>query len=344
MTTIITSNTTTIALAGGGTAGHVMPNLALVPAMKKRFGRVVYLGGEGMEKELAPRAGVPFYSTKTVKLEREHLLKNVKIPFALIKGKQEAKEILIKEHVSLVFGKGGYASLPACLAARSLGIPIVIHESDYTMGVANKLISRFADLTLTSFPETAGGEYVGNPVREELFQGDPERARFKYRLSDKPSILIFGGSQGAEAINKAVYSAAPELSRTHNVIHIAGKKIMPLKLSGYTQIEFANDINDLFAVSELVVIRGGANSLAEAAALGKRTLCIPLPKGNSRGDQEDNAQSYQKRGLIKVLPQTELNGETLISAIKELLKMPPPPAVKNDANLKIIDKIARFIH
>lgn len=334
-----------IALTGGGTAGHIMPNIALLPELYKYFDKVIYIGGDGMERGLAPKYGVKFYETPVVKLNRRNILENAKIPFMLYKGIREAKSILMSEHINVVFGKGGYAALPACFAAKSLKIPVVTHESDYILGVANKLISGFAAATLTSFPETKGGTYTGNPVREEILKGNATRAVQKYNLKARPTLLVFGGSLGAEAINKALDGCIERLAKEYNVIHIAGKGFSETKINiaGYTRLSFADDIADLYAAADAVVMRGGANSLAEAAALGKRTLCIPLPKGASRGDQQDNARSYQKAGAIKILPQDGLTSDTLFSSIALLLAEPEPAPVYKNANAVIVKEILKVL-
>ncbi|MFA5450157.1 MAG: glycosyltransferase, partial [Clostridia bacterium] len=238
-----------IALTGGGTAGHIMPCLALLPELKKKFDKIIYLGGGGMEKELAPKYGLPFFQTEVIRLERLKIWKNIKIPFVLKKAAEDAAQILEQEKIDVVFSKGGYAALPCCFAAKKLKIPLIVHESDYTMGVANKLTARFARHILTSFPETKGGEYIGNPIREEILAGDPERARAKYRLSHRPLILVFGGSLGAEAINRAVYAAASQLVKTHTLFHITGKSGVAQTISGYTQTDYADDIADLYALA-----------------------------------------------------------------------------------------------
>ena len=333
-----------IALTGGGTAGHIMPNLALLPELKKHFDKIIYIVGSGMEKELAPGHGVPFFQVSTVKFNRANLLANAKIPVVLSKGVKEAKAILEAHNIDVVFGKGGYAALPACIAAKSLGIPVVTHESDFTMGLANKIIAMFSASVLTSFPETKGGKFVGSPIREEVLKGDASRAVQKYGITPRPTVLVFGGSLGAEAINNALSGCLDKLLKDFNVIHIAGKNAAksPSK-QGYTCLTFADDIPDLYAAADMVVMRGGANSLAEAAALGKRTLCIPLPKGASRGDQLDNAKSYQKHGFLEILEQSSLTPEALYGAIHRIIVKPEPAPVYKNANAAIVKEILKVL-
>lgn len=332
-----------IALTGGGTAGHIMPNLALLPELYKYFDKVIYLGGNGMEREIVPRYGISFIETPVVKLDRSHLTENFKIPYVLLRGIREAKSALEGARVDVVFSKGGYAALPACFAAKSLKIPVVTHESDYTLGVANRLISTFAAATLTSFRETPGGIYTGNPVRPEIFRGSASKAREKYNLRSPHVILIFGGSLGAEAINKAVESGLDSLLSIGDVVHIAGKGAAASDRKGYVRLAFSDDMPDLYAAADVVVIRGGANSLAEVTALGKRALCIPLPKGASRGDQLDNAKSYQKAGAVHILEQSSLTPESLYAAIDVLLSTQPPKGTYHNANEAIVKEILKVL-
>lgn len=335
----------TIVLTGGGTGGHIIPNLALLPQLGRYFSRIVYLAGDGMEARLVPAAGIPFYRTETVKLDRSHLLENFKIPFVMRRAIEEAKSILDTEKPDIVFSKGGYAALPTCYAAKARKIPVVVHESDYSLGLANRLCARFAAAVLTSFPETGGGILTGNPVREELFKGDADLIRRRYGIQLKPVVLIFGGSLGAEAINRVVEEALPRLIRKYFVIHIAGKSAAEsVVASDYVRLSFSDEMPHLYAAADYVVCRGGANSLAEATALGKRTLCIPLPKGVSRGDQELNAESYRKRGLIRVLPQPQLSPDSLLDGLEALAAQQPktpPKAESNDAIIRVLLDVLR---
>ena len=214
----------TVALTGGGTAGHIMPCIAVAEELAKHFDRIIYFGGDGMEKEIVPSYGLPLYTTAAAKFSRRDILDNLKIPFILAGAAKEAKDILRRENVQLLFAKGGYATLPSALGARSLGIPVVIHESDYTMGMANRFISSFAAAAFTSFPETKGGEYVGNPIRREIFEGDASRARKRYGLhASRPVLLVFGGSSGSLKINEALFGCLRSLTTVYDVVHVTGK-------------------------------------------------------------------------------------------------------------------------
>ncbi len=336
-----------IALTGGGTAGHIMPCIAVAEELAGYFDRIIYFGGDGMEREIVPSYGLPLYTTAVAKFSRRDILDNIKIPFILAGAAKEAKDILRREKVELLFAKGGYATLPSALGARSLGIPVVIHESDYTMGMANRFISSFAALTLTSFPETKGGEYVGNPIRREIFGGNGLRARKRYGLSEtRPLILVFGGSSGSLKINEALFGCLRSLTTAYDVMHVTGKKETErIYLEHYKAVPYAEDIADLYAAADIVVMRGGANSLAEAAALGKRVVCIPLPKSaSSRGDQVLNASSYSKRGLADVIAQDKLTPGELMRHIEKVAAMPPPKPEGANAAEKIVAKILSVLN
>ena len=338
---------TTIALTGGGTAGHILPCIALVPELKKHFDNIIHIGGDGMEKELIPKAGLPLFSTKTIKFDRSNMLSNLKIPFVLSAATKEAKAILQKEKVSVVFGKGGYAMLPTILGAHKLGIPIIIHESDFNMGLANKFASRYADLVLTSFPETKGGVYVGNPIRQNIFNGNKTKIVNSFHLQPtKKTILIFGGSSGAKAINNVVFQIAKQLTEKYNILHLIGKQEKRrLFMRGYTTIPYYDNIEDLYATADLIIMRGGANSLQEATMLGKRIICIPLPKGkHSRGDQVDNALSYYNRGAIELLLQETLTPETLLDKIESTINQKEHPINKDTPNGEIVKRIMDFVN
>lgn len=327
----------TIVLTGGGTAGHVMPNLALLPELKKYFDKIIYIGGKGIERDLALTAGIPFFETPVVKLDRSRIMNNFKIPFVLIKGVSKACTVFDEIRPDIVFSKGGYAALPSCFAAHKRGIPVVCHESDYTLGLANKVVSSFAAATLTSFPETKGGTFVGNPVRKEIYEKNNPLHSID---QGRKKILITGGSLGSLALNEVVYNALPPLLKKYNVVHISGKKgDFSIKQSNYLQIAFTNDFPELLRSCDLVVCRSGANTLSEVASLGKKCLTIPLPKGVSRGDQILNAESYRKRGYCTVLPQEKMTPQTLLSSIEKTMDMNPPVLNVERINANIVEII-----
>lgn len=319
-----------IALLGGGTAGHVMPNLALCPELGKHFDRVIYMGSRGsMEESICKSRNIPYYPMETMKFYRRKIWKNLLLPVALSRGIKEAKRTLQEEKISVVFSKGGYAAVPAVLAAHSLKIPIVCHESDRTMGLANRLTARISARVYTAFPNTRKGAAVlPTPIREELFRGKPLSL---FPLGNKPVLLFMGGSLGSEAINDALSQSYAALSHKYNIIHITGKQGSALRSPSYISLPFADNIADYFATADLVISRAGASTLGELTALGKRVVAIPLPKGESRGDQEQNAAYYLSKGLISVLPQDSLNPETLESAIEDSIrKRPPAPTYDKD--------------
>ncbi len=338
---------TNIALVGGGTAGHIMPNLAIVNELKKRFDKVIYLGGENsMEQRLCFDRKIPFYPTETTKFYRRGFWKNLSLPFLLAKGVRQAKRILKREDVSLVFSKGGYAAVPAVVAAHLSGIPIVCHESDRTMGLANRLTAAISEKVYTAFPSTyRKATVVKTPIREEIFDGRPLDV---FLRKDKPTLLFMGGSQGAKAINDALSENYAELSDKYNILHITGKGGMPLRTSGYYAVPFAENVADFFAGADLVVTRAGASTLGELTALGKRVLAIPLPKGESRGDQEENAAAYRKLGLIHVLPQEALKKNELTAVIDDIIsKRPPAPAYDRQTPRMLAEElyaVARMKH
>ena len=317
---------TNIALVGGGTAGHVMPNLALVKELKKRFDNVIYIGSpKSMEEAICKDKKIPFYPTETTKFHRRKLWKNLSLPVLLFKGAAQAKKILEEQAVSLVFSKGGYAAVPTVISAHLLGIPIVCHESDRSMGLANRFTAVFSERVYTAFPGTyRKAHLMQTPVRDEIFNGKPLDL---FPNKERKTILFMGGSLGAKAINDALSENYAALSDKYNIIHITGKGGAPLKTNSYRSIPFAENIADLFETADLVVSRAGASTLGELTALGKRVLAIPLPKGESRGDQEENAAAYRKLGLISVLPQDALKKDNLADVIDDIImKRPPAPA------------------
>lgn len=313
----------TIVLTGGGTAGHCIPNIALLPYLKNNFDRICYIGTkDGIEKRIVEREDLPYYGVTSAKLVRKFTVKNFSILFRVVKGYRECKAILKELDPAIVFSKGGYAAFPVVLAAHKLGIPVIAHESDFSVGLANRMAARYAALTLTGFPETAlslkNGRYIGSPIRKTLLTGERERALDRYGFSGKkPVLLVIGGSQGSTAINGTLRAALPKLLPQFDILHLTGKGNADAQLSteGYCQVEFTDDMADVFGIADAAVSRAGANAIAELLALKIPTVLIPLPKGNSRGDQVENAEYYAKKGLVTVLPQENLTPESLESAV-----------------------------
>ena len=321
-----------VILTGGGTAGHVIPNIALLDELKQRFDHVYYVGSENsMEKSLAEKHGIKYFSVPVVKLDRSHLWRNFCVPARLCAGTKRAQKLLTDLGASVVLAKGGYVSLPVALAAKKLGIPVVIHESDFSMGLANKICARFATRVLTAFDETAAkyrGSRVGIPLRKDFFFA-PKSAG----IIGKKTILFTGGSQGAGAINRFVVENAGALTKEFDVIHLTGKgkaNNAPT-LPGYTKIEYSNDMASLIRRADLVVCRSGATTLFEVATIGRPAIYVPLCSRATRGDQVLNARAFQNMGFGTTLPESNLDLNTFLQAARKALKLnisPMPPADK----------------
>ena len=320
----------TIILTGGGTAGHVTPNLALIPSLKAAGYDIRYIGSyNGMERKLIENAGIPYDGISSGKLRRYFDLKNFSDPFRVLKGYAEALKLLRKYKPDVLFSKGGFVAVPVVLAAKHYHIPTIIHESDMTPGLANKLCIPSAKWVCCNFPETLKylptGKAVltGSPIRAELLQGDRLAGLQYTNLSAaKPIILVIGGSLGSVKVNGAVRSILPKLLEQFQVIHICGKGNLDESLigtSGYVQYEYVDSpLKHLFAAADLIVSRAGANSICEILALRKPNVLIPLSAAASRGDQILNAKSFQKQGFSEVLQEEELSSEVLLSSILSL--------------------------
>lgn len=319
-----------IVLTGGGTAGHVTPNIALIPRLTALGYEISYIGSfDGIEKKLIEDYKIPYYGISTGKFRRYFDLKNLTDPFRVMKGVSDAKKILQDIDPDIVFSKGGFVSVPVVRAAHSLHIPIISHESDITPGLANKLCVPMADLICCNFPETLNdlpkkkAVLTGTPIREELKHGDRNAALAFTGLSGKrPVIMVIGGSLGATPINNSVRAALPELLKDFDVIHLCGKGKLDESLNGtegYRQYEYIKkELPDLFALADLVISRAGANAICEISTLHKTNLLIPLSAKASRGDQILNAQSFKRQGFSRVIQEEELSTPSLTNAVKEL--------------------------
>ncbi len=319
-----------ILLTGGGTAGHVTPNIALLPRLRELGYDISYMGSyNGIEKKLIAEFQIPYYGISSGKLRRYFDPKNFSDPFKVLKGFGEAVHIIRDLHPDVVFSKGGFVSVPVVLAAKHCKVPCIIHESDMTPGLANKLAIPAAWKVCCNFPETL--QYLpaekavlsGSPIRQELLHGDAAAARKFTGLSeDKPVILVMGGSLGAAAVNEAVRRILPTLLKSFHVIHLCGKgKLDPSLsgLSGYVQYEYINEeLKDLFALADIVISRAGANSICELLALHKPNLLIPLSAAASRGDQILNARSFEHQGFSLVLEEEAITNEVLLQTIRKL--------------------------
>lgn len=322
-----------IVMTGGGTAGHVTPNIALMPALQKEGYEISYIGSyEGIEKRLIEDQGIPYYGISSGKLRRYFDPKNFSDPFKVLKGYRQSKKLLRKIKPDVVFSKGGFVSVPVVMAAKRCKIPAIIHESDLTPGLANRLAIPNATKVCCNFPETLKylpeekAVLTGSPIREELLSGNADNAFSLCHFEDrsKPVLLIIGGSSGSRAINTAIHDLLPELVKNYNIIHLCGKGNLENTLnsvSGYAQFEYANqELADMFALADLVISRAGANAICELLALRKPNILIPLPAAASRGDQILNANSFRSQGFSYVLEEEELTNTTLLDAIEHVTK------------------------
>ena len=319
-----------IVLTGGGTAGHVSPNLALIPHLLAQGYDISYIGTEkGIEREMISKVPeVHYYAVKSGKLRRYFSWQNFTDPFRVIAGAFQSAHLMGKIRPNVVFSKGGFVSVPVVFGAWLHRIPVVCHESDLTPGLANKLCKPFARRFATTFPECAQAlgakaEMTGTPLRPELFHGSRAKGLSLLGFTGtKPVLLMMGGSLGAQSVNKVLREALPELLPRFDVCHICGKGNLDASLNdtaGYRQLEFVDkDLPDLLATADLVLSRAGSNALCEFQALGKPMLLVPYPKGASRGDQILNAQSLERRSLCRVLLQENLTRTALVDALNSL--------------------------
>ena len=346
-----------IILTGGGTAGHVTPNIALLPRLKELQYDIHYIGSyNGIEKELIEQFAVPYHGISTGKLRRYFSVQNFTDPFRVLKGMNEARNLVKILKPDVVFSKGGFVSVPVVLAAKQRRVPTIIHESDMTPGLANKLSLPAATKVCCNFPETLehlpAGKAVltGSPIRQELLSGDKYKAReFLGFTSDKPVIMVVGGSLGAVAVNEAVRQILPELLKSYQVIHLCGKGKVDeslRNLDGYAQFEYIKEeLRHLFALTDIVISRAGANAICELLALHKPNLLIPLSANASRGDQILNARSFERQGFSIVLEEEELNNEVLLKSIHDLYENRDSyiTAMKNSSQQNSIDTIIELI-
>jgi len=321
-----------IVLTGGGTAGHVTPNMALIPRLIEDGWDVHYIGAANSAEEtlISQFPDVTFHTVAVGKLRRYFDVKNFSDPFRVVKGVFQAQSIIRKLKPSVVFSKGGFVSVPVVYGAKLNGVPVVIHESDMTPGLANKLSAPFAKVECCTFPEaikyTHGkGVYTGTPIRPEILSGSAQRGRDIFRLNEsKPVLMVVGGSSGARAINEAVVAALPKLTENFQVLHLCGKGNLSAEVEGtpgYVQCEYLNEeMADAYACADILVSRAGANALCEILALKKPALLIPYPKGASRGDQVLNAESFRARGFSHVLDQADMTPDSLTEAVVALYK------------------------
>ena len=332
-----------IILTGGGTAGHVTPNIALLPRLKELQYDIHYIGSyNGIEKELISQFGIPYHGISTGKLRRYFSVQNFTDPFRVIKGMGEARKLIKILEPDVIFSKGGFVSVPVVLAGKGQHVPVIIHESDMTPGLATKISIPCATKVCCNFPETVKmlpekkAVLSGSPIRKELLSGNKENA---YRLcgfdGSKPILLVVGGSTGSANVNNAIRSILDRLLVSFDIIHLCGKGKTDASYNdkkGYVQFEYAKDeLRDYFAASDIVVSRAGANAICELLAIRKPNLLIPLSARASRGDQILNANSFKAQGYSEVIDEDDLNDDLLYNTIMTLYK-------NKDTYIKNMDK------
>lgn len=321
-----------IVLTGGGTAGHVTPNLALTEVLKSQGWDIEYIGSiDGIEKKIVTDANIKYHGIKSGKLRRYFSLENFTDPFKVLAGVFQAYSIIKNIKPNIVFSKGGFVTVPVIFGAYLNKIPVIIHESDMTPGLANKISIPMAKKVCVSFPETINylnsdkGVYTGTPIRSEILKGNKENG---YKIcnfnNEKPILLIIGGSLGSGFINEAIRNIVDTLLNDFQIVHICGKGNYISDLEnkiGYKQFEYLNqELADIFSITDIIVARAGSNSIFEFLNLRKPNLLIPLSKKASRGDQILNANSFEKLGYSKVIQEEDVNSEKLLKEIKELYR------------------------
>lgn len=313
---------------GGGSAGHVTPNLALMRTLQDEGVHIHYIGTkDGIERGLIEKeAGVTYHSISAGKLRRYFSLKNVADVFRVLRGIGQAKRIVKQEKPNVVFSKGGFVTVPVVIGARKQ-CPIIVHESDYSPGLSNRIANRYATTVCVTFEDTlqhvgSKGVCTGTPIRQELFGGDRAKGfAFTGLTAGKPVLLMMGGGLGAEAVNLALRAALDELLPFFQIVHLCGKGKLDAAAAckGYIQYEYVSgELKDIFAITDIILARAGANSIFEFLALKKPSLLVPLPLSASRGDQIQNAAYFQKKGYAEVLAQEELTPGRLSGMLKAL--------------------------
>ena len=346
-----------IVLTGGGTAGHVTPNIALIPRLKELGYEISYIGSyDGIEKKLIEEMNIPYYGISSGKLRRYFDLKNFTDPFRVLKGFGEAKKLLKQLKPDVVFSKGGFVTVPVVIAAGRRKIPTIIHESDMTPGLANKICIPSATKVCCNFPETVKSlpadkaVLTGTPIRQELLSGNADAGRkFCGFTADKPVIMVIGGSLGAASVNDNVRKILPELLKDFQVVHLCGKGKTDESLkgtTGYVQYEYIQDeLPDLFAMADVVISRAGANAICEIRELHKPNLLIPLSAKASRGDQILNARSFERQGFSMVLEEEEITETKLLDTIHQLYtdRQKYTEAMAGNGRVDSISKITELI-
>ena len=346
-----------VALTGGGTAGHITPNLALIPELKKRGFDIIYIGSSnGMEKEIIEKRNIPFFGITADKLRRYIDVKNLLMPGNVLKGIGEAIKILRENKVDVIFSKGGFVAVPVVIAAARLRIPVISHEADFTLGLANKIAAPLSKIVCCNFEETANalkkkGVFTGCPIRKELLSGNKKDGLEFLGFKDKkPILFVTGGSLGSKYINDLIRNNIHEILKEMNVVHSCGRGKLDdsIKLEGYKQFELlTTELPDVFAATDLVVSRAGANVIFELLALKKPNLLIPLSIKASRGDQILNANSFMKKNYSVVLLEEDQdkNPDLFFKKLNELKNRKDEmiEAMKNSTEINAISNICDLI-
>lgn len=321
-----------IVLTGGGSAGHVTPNLALIKKFQQHSWEINYIGSQtGIEKELIQTINIPYHSIATGKLRRYFSWQNFLDPFKILLGIVQATMLIRKLNPDVMFSKGGFVAFPVVLAAWLNRVPTIIHEADLSIGLANKLCLPFATKICVAFPETSNqiknstkAVITGIPIREDFFHGNAEQGRNICGFAaDKKIILIFGGSLGADQINKVVRQLIPDILEQFQIAHVCGRGKIDASCNypGYQQFDFLNEeFPHVLAAADLVISRSGANSIYELLALRKPNILIPLAKTSSRGDQILNAKYCVERGVSEMILQEQLTPKLLLEKIRKIIK------------------------
>ncbi|MBB6624444.1 undecaprenyldiphospho-muramoylpentapeptide beta-N-acetylglucosaminyltransferase [Clostridium gasigenes] len=347
-----------IIMTGGGTAGHVTPNLALTPKLKENGFEIKYIGSVlGIEKEIIKDAKIPYYEISSGKLRRYFDMKNFSDPFKVMKGVFQASKILSKEKPDIIFSKGGFVAVPVVIAASMKKIPVVSHESDLTPGLANKLSAPFCKKLCVTFRESLNyikdgkGVLTGTPIRREILEGSKIKGKQICGFKDnKDILLVIGGSLGAKSINDEVRRNIKEILKEFNVIHICGRGNLDKeceKINGYRQFEYVKeDLPHFLQAADFIISRAGANVIFELLVLRKPTLLIPLSRKISRGDQILNANSFEKEGFSLVLDEDVMMESGLLMIKLTELKEKKDILIENMQNSKLkngVDEIIKVI-
>ena len=317
-----------VVIAGGGTAGHVVPALPVAEALLERGSAVHFVGStSGLEERLLAPLGIPYHGIQAGKLRRYFSFENLVDSLRVAVGIVQAWRLLARIRPTVVFSKGGFVSFPVVVGAWLNGIPVVAHESDLTPGLANRLAQRFTTTLCVNFEGTRAQHarvvVTGTPLRRELLSGDGVRGRQRLGIDAERAVLLaVGGSLGATRLNEVLRAALDQLLLDYDVIHVCGAGKIDASLGalrGYTQREYVSDgWGDIIAAADIVLSRAGANALYEWLVLGKPHLLVPLSRAASRGDQIENAAYAESRGWSLVLAENELNSETLVAGVAKL--------------------------